>query len=941
MSKAQTNARYLVGIDLGTTNSVVCFADLAEGAENVPIKLFEIDQLVGPGEVAKRPMLPSFRYHPVADELPENQLVLPWEQASVAGDQVNYFVGEFARELGSKVEGRQIASAKSWLSHDKVDRTADILPWAGAADVAKVSPVIASASYLLHIAQAWNYEHPDQPLDSQQIVLTVPASFDEAARTLTLQAAELAGLKQVTLLEEPQAVCYDWFYRNQSAAETLLETVKLLFVVDVGGGTTDLSLIRVSHDQGKPQLSRIAVGDHWMLGGDNLDLAMARQAELRICQQAGKLSAASLSQLIQQSRYAKELLLGENPPSSAKVTLLGSGSKLIGSARSTEFTREEVSALALDGFFPLVEFGSQPGKRSGAIVEFGLPFAPDPAVSRYLSKFLSDHKLSCQQALGEDRQQNIPDAVLLNGGVFNSGAIADRVIHLLSSWRGAPVKQFANGSPERSVAQGAVAFALYRRNQHVVIGGGLARSYFLKVEDASGNSIGICLLPKGTEAGTIVQLPDRCFALQVNQPVQFNLIAYSGGEAFAPGEILDLEASEKYVALPPLIAALDHQDDRRSVEVNLTAALTEVGTLDIQCHASNGGQRWKVEFELRKNSKQTEADGVVTDGLPENFDKAVDQIELVFGASDKKADPSAVKKLRPSLEKLLGPRSQWNTAVARGLFDALWDRRKRRRRSVFHERVWFNLAGFCLRPGFGHPVDQWRLEKVWTLYNSGLQFDKENQSWAEWWTFWRRAAGGLNEAAQKRVFKDLAKYLNPESARNLRIKNEIKNKSYEDMVRLAASLENLPVATKQELGGWFSKRLEKASETQTTWWALGRVASREPFHGSSHTVVAPEEVKSWLTFVLEQDWRKNQNAAFAAVMMSRVTNDRARDLDNEVRQKVYSQLKSAKAPEIWQQLVLQYHALDIQESKRMFGEAMPVGLKLIVPGDSNREKTVS
>lgn len=918
--------RYLIGIDLGTTHTVVAYADLQNGADNAEPTLFEIEQLIAPGEVARRPLLPSFRYHPAPGELPEEQLVLPWRAQPLPGDDVLHVTGELARELGSKVEGRQIASAKSWLSHDKVDRSAQILPWAAAEGVAKASPVVASASYLNHVRCAWNHEHPEHPLEHQAVVITVPASFDEAARSLTLQAADMAGYPAVTLLEEPQAVCYDWFHRHRDTAAQQLQQSRLLFVVDVGGGTTDLSLIRVKTTNGQLLLDRIAVGDHLMLGGDNVDLALAHQAEQRISGEGKKLSAASLSQLIQQSRKAKELLLGEQPPASAKVTLLGSGARLIGGARSAEFSRDEVQALALDGFFPLINFGEQPARRSSAMVEFGLPYAPDPAVSRYLSQFLSTHQNSCREALGLPTTATaVPDTVLFNGGVFKSSALKNRALDVLGQWRGETVTELHNQHPDLAVAFGAVAFALAQRTSTLKIGGGSPRSYFLQVQTKSGDNKGVCLLPKGTEEGAEIALHEHRFALRLNQPVQFHLAACSGDDQFSPGMLVDLN-DDRFLPLPPLVAALDDSDAQNEIPVTLVTRLTEVGTLDIHCQSeADPSRRWKVEFQLRRDLQAKHQ----RSALPPKFKDAIAALDEVFGPGDKQADPNAVKRLRPTIEKLLGERDQWDTALARALFDALWERSKRRRRSAQHERVWFNLAGYCLRPGFGYPADDWRISQVWALYAQGLQFNQESQSWAEWWTFWRRAAGGLDQTAQQRILKDIAKFLNPATARNLKIQQEIKNKSYEDMVRLAAALENLDLPTKTELGDWLLKRLEKSSETATSWWALGRIGAREPFHGSAHNVVSPKQAEQWLNVVRKQDWRKNQNAAFAAVMLARVSGDRSRDLEPALRNDIAAQLRTVKAADLWVRLVSEHIALDETESRRVFGETLPSGLKLM------------
>lgn len=919
--------RYLIGIDLGTTHTVVAYADLQQGTGQAQPTLFEIEQLIAPGEVAKRPLLPSFRYHPAPGELPPDQLVLPWRPEPLPGDNIPHVVGELARELGSKVEGRQIASAKSWLSHDKVDRSAAILPWAAAEDVEKISPVLASASYLNHVRCAWNHEHPEHPLEQQSVVITVPASFDEAARALTLQAAEMAGFPPVDLLEEPQAVCYDWFHRHRESAPQLLANTRLLFVVDVGGGTTDLSLIRIDSSGGQLKLDRIAVGNHLMLGGDNVDLALAHQAEARIQGEGKKLSAAALSQLIQQSRKAKELLLGDAPPESAKVTLLGTGSRLVGGARSAEFSRAEVLALALDGFFPLIALGEQPARRTAAMVSFGLPYAPDPAVSRYLSQFLGQHQASCRKALGVDASAPaVPDAVLFNGGVFRSPALKQRALQLLGQWRQAPVTELENRHPDLAVAFGAVAYQLARQNAGLRIGGGSPRSYFLQVQTGKDEHRGVCLLAKGTEAGVEIPLPEHRFALRLNQPVQFHLAASAGDDSFQPGDWVDL-SDERFLPLPPLVAALDAGESATEIPVTLITRLTEVGTLDLQCAAvDDPARRWKVEFQLRRQLQSLHSRSA---GLPPKFMEAVAAIDEVFGPGDKQADPNAVKRLRQTLEKLLGERDSWDTPLARALFDVLWERARRRRRSQAHERVWFNLAGFCLRPGFGAPADEWRISQVLALYAQGLQFNKESQSWAEWWIFWRRVAGGLDQAMQQRILKDIAKFLNPATARNLKVQQELKNKSYEDIVRLAGALEDLDLATKAELGQWLLKRLEKSSETLTSWWALGRLGAREPFHGSAHHVLPPEQVLPWIARIRQQDWRKNPSAAFAAVMLGRVCDDRARDLDAATREAIARQLQAAKCPELWQRMVTERVELDEAESKRVFGETLPAGLKLM------------
>jgi hypothetical protein len=936
--------QYLIGIDLGTTNTVVAYADMQQPLTPDNCQIFEIEQLVAAGEVAKRPLLPSFRYHPNKGELNESDLVLPWSgsagvvQGELAGELSQVVIGEWARALGAKVDGRQVVSAKSWLSHPQVDRSADILPWAGAEGVTKVSPVLASSSYLFHVRNAWNIAHPDALMEHQEIVITVPASFDEAARALTVEAAERAGFAKVLLLEEPQAVCYDWYARQGEDAQAALANIKLLLVCDVGGGTTDLSLIKVAKGkEAQLTLTRVGVGNHLMLGGDNIDLALAHKAEHQINggSSAKKLSTASLSQLMQQARQAKELLLAEHAPESAKVTVLGSGSKLIGGAKSCNLTQQDVRAIAMDGFFPKVSFEERPLARRSGMVEFGLPYAADPAVSKYLAEFIADHQDACKVSLADEASRDstdvaIPDAVLFNGGVFNSSVLRERALSVLADWRGESLTLLVNDNPDLAVAQGAVAYAKARRGAQLKIGGGSARSFFLLLEQNGSAKQAICLMPKGTEEDQELTLNERKFALQLGQPVMFHLLSTTADQAYRPGEIItindELLGKETFISLPPLVVVLE-KTELDSVTVSLASSLTEVGTLQIDCVGENQA-RWHLEFEIRKQLSSQRANHT-TEKLPAGFEGARQKVAEVFGHNKEEANPKAVKTLRIDIEKALGKRDSWQVPVLRALFDQFLEGKIHRRRSAAHERIWFNLAGYSLRPGFGYPIDAWRIEQVWDLYQEGLQFSQETQVWVDWWTFWRRAAGGLNAIQQVSIYEDIAKYLEPAALISRKLQAQAKQKSYEDMVKLAAVLEHLPLEDKTELIQWLLKRLEKSAETITSWWAVGRIASRIPFHGSAHNVIAKDDVHAWLPQLLKIDWKKNQQAAFAALLMTRMSGDRSRDIDEEWRTKVIEKLTLAKAPASWVEMLETVKVLDEAEIKRVFGEGLPVGLKLI------------
>ncbi|EOX4798635.1 Hsp70 family protein [Vibrio alginolyticus] len=930
--------RFLVGIDLGTTNTVVAYCEITDNLEQSEVSLFDIDQLIGPGEVVRKPLLPSFRYHPAVGQISPSDLTLPWENEPVSGDISNVIVGEWARELGAKVEGRQVSSAKSWLSHQAVDRSSDILPWAGAQDVDKVSPVIASASYLNHIRQAWNYRHPSNRLEDQDVVVTVPASFDETARKLTLEAAQLAGLKKIVLLEEPQAVCYDWYARHQQTAADELKELPLILVCDVGGGTTDLSLIEASFSsQDELALDRIGVGEHLMLGGDNLDLALAHLAESRF-NQSKKLTAASLTKLIQQTRKAKENLLSASAPEEVKITMLGSGSKLLGGTKSIGLSKQEVHQIALDGFFPLSDFSEVPDKRRSAVVEFGLPYVADPAVSKHVAEFLTQHQQVARAALGieDDKQNAIPVGLLLNGGVFNSELVTERVTTLLSDWRGAPVTVLDNPHPDWSVALGAVAFGKARRGAQLKIGGGAARSYFLHLQEKNKMGKALCLLAKGTEEGHEIRLSGRRFSLTLGEPVRFNLLTsthdtLTNNTAIQNGVMVDVDP-DLFAPLPPYITTLEGEgaelqaNQKERVEVQLACQLTEVGTLKMECvSAEDDSKRWELEFEVR--NKQTDDSEQVK--LHPKLNECKELIARLYSGNKKSAESKEIKTLAKDLEKKLGKRDEWDFTTLRQLFDTFAQGRKRRRRSEQHEKNWLRLAGFALRPGFGDPTDSWRIEQVWGLYQQNIQF-KNHQGWTDWWVFWRRIAGGLSQEQQETILAGIAKYLHPGAMKNPQSAKAAQDMGYESMVRLSASLEHLEVEDKVLLATWFlSKAINHNQFEQAHWWAMGRLASRTPLYGSQHNVVPREQAEQWLPKLLEQNWQKEPMIAFAAVMICRKTGDRLFDISDDYREQVLAKLKQSKVPESWVSLVEEVKELSESESKRIFGDALPSGLTLV------------
>ncbi|KDB50880.1 hypothetical protein X805_35240 [Sphaerotilus natans subsp. natans DSM 6575] len=962
-------AAFVVGIDLGTTHTVVASAPLGERGETGEITLFGIDQLVAPGELGRPALLPSVRYHPAPGELSES--ALPWgERAAGDATEPPALIGVLARQRGGEVPGRLVASAKSWLSHPQADRLAAILPWGADDSVARVSPVTASASYLAQVRAAWNRHHPDAPLERQRLVLTLPASFDEAARALTLQAAREAGLPEPVLLEEPQAAFGDWVWRHRDHLAEALAGVRRVLVCDVGGGTSDFTLIDVEPPAADapagtlPKLRRRAVGQHLMLGGDNMDLALAHLAERRLSGggAAPPLSGARLSQLVARCRVAKETLLAEAAPESVAVTLLGGGAKLVGGARSVTLGRDEVQALLVDGFFPRVPFEVEPQRARTALVEFGLPYASDAAVTRHLAAFLRRSLLP-----GEA----LPDAVLLNGGVFRAGQLAARLVEVLADWRGgAAPRLLQNADPDVAVARGAVAHALARQGRGPCIGGGAARTVVLLLDEpgaassrrpreggdprspAAGRSDAcraVCLLPRGTDAGRALALDGRTFRLRLGQPVRFHLASLRGeaGPPPEPGALLDLDP-EALHPLPPVATVIEAGEGSSargaSVTVRLEAQLSEIGVLALQAVAvDDTHRRWALDFQLRTSGPadavqpaQALTDAQIAPRLPE----AIAAIERLFGAraGESRPAPKEIKQLRQTLESLLGPREGWARPLARRLFDVLWQRARGRRRSADHERVWLNLAGWCLRPGFGDPLDGWRLGQLWTIFEAGVEH-RDAQVAIQWWTLWRRVAGGLDEAAQLRLLDDFGYNLQAAEHPGAPLPPKppgLVQGGHDDMVRLGATLERIPPEHKAEVGDWLLAPLQGETVANASperdalrLWALGRLGARQPFHGSVHGVVPAEVAARWIDALLALDWRRQRMAAFAAAQLARLTGDRVRDLDAARRAQVLDRLAASGAAPSWYRMVDEVVQLDAADEQALFGESLPPGLVLV------------
>jgi molecular chaperone DnaK (HSP70) len=936
-----SEAKYLVGIDLGTSNCAMAFVDLAQGVDAY-VRDFPVPQLARPGETAPRPLLPSCLYLPGQQELAPEAIRTPWDSHEDA-NQSPVIVGEFARWQGARVPGRFVASAKSWLCHPGVDRSAPILPWGASPDVAKISPVKASELLLRHMVQAWNYEHPGALIANQEVVITVPASFDEAARSLTVTAARQAGLEKFTLVEEPQAAFYDFTARHRRKLAEALEGMRLVLVVDVGGGTSDFTLVQVGASAEGPLMRRIAVGEHLILGGDNMDASLSRRAEERLGSR--KLSATQWNQLLQAARQAKETLLSDAAAEQFNLSIVSEGSRLIGGSISTHLTRTEAVQLVLDGFFPPCSATDTPQRTARvALQELGLPYAQDPAITRHLAAFLRTHAEAGLAALGMAESDPgfrsplpRPDAILLNGGVFNSRQIAERLVQVVSNWwpEQPPIAMLEHSSLELAVARGAAYYGLVRRGMGRRISGGAAHALFIGMEKiGSQQPMALCVIPRGREEGESV-LMDRVFSLTIGKPVQFPLYSTSSDRVEKAGEVVPV--SEDMRPLPAIHTLLKKSGGGKfdAWPVQLRATLTEIGTLELFLVSKQSEEQWRLEFELRDAAAQpTES---VTESMPPRFGEAREWIERIFGskpsaaATPASSAPKDVKQLWASLERTLGTRAEWRVPVLRELWGALFAGASRRRRSADHERIFLQLAGYTLRPGFGYPLDDWRCEQIFKLFGESVQFHKEKPIWTEFWVMWRRIAGGLVDARQQEIWAflkpHLANRIPPNAPKNIAKPKGVQPEGLEEMVRLGASLEHLEPADKAELGQWIIERLGQPGVTGGAWaWSLGRLGSRVPIYGSSHKVVAPAKAKEWLSFLIEHGGML-EGAPFAIAQIARLAGDRSRDLDDSTRSRVAEFLEKTKAPAPWIQMVREVLKLESADEARALGDTLPVGLK--------------
>ncbi|MCX6107094.1 MAG: Hsp70 family protein [Proteobacteria bacterium] len=932
-----SRARYAIGIDLGTTNCALAYVDLS--AHGSPTQVLEIPQWESDGSVVRAPTLPSYYYLPPKSEWRRGQLALPQH---AEGSLPDFVVGKFARWQSSQVPGRVIHQAKSWLCHDGVDREERILPWHVGDLVGdeRRSPVEVSAAYLQHLREAWNLlvakDAASARFEEQDIVITVPASFDEAAQGLTLAAAMQAGYpaERVRLLEEPQAAFYHWLNGRHDLPKA--EAFNVL-IVDIGGGTSDFSLFRVDpRPQGQPDITRVAVSEHLLLGGDNIDLSLAHALEHKLVGDGNRLSSREWAQLAFGTRQLKESALSADAAATNSdeeldaelfVSIAGEGSSLMATARTASLRRAEIRDLVVSGFFPLAAATDVPRRQRQGLTQLGLPYAQDGAITRHIAQFVANHQI---------------DAVLFNGGTLRPAILRRTLLEQITEWQnGSEPVVLASADMDLAVALGAAHYAALRHQPEALIKGGYARSVYVEVDvadkDKGGDVTGpnlMCIVPKGYDGVTPLKLDSLDLKLRADSPVRFQLFTSTTRADDHLGDIVvaGVASRDSFHPLPPLHTRIDlaGKKDDKLISVQLETSVAETGLLCLylvhQFDQTNV-KRWQLDFNVRGASARSQtatpaaSAKLATSRFPANkIAIAVDKLDTLYGKKRRDEQLGAPKNLVKDLEDTLGaPREDWDTSLLRGLWPHLATGMTRRGRSLNHETQWLYLAGYSLRPGYGCELDEWRTQELWRCFQQGLSFPKEKQAEEQWWIMWRRVAGGLLREQQEQLFERIFPALRKDDASP-------------ELYLLAGSLERVDMMQKIRLGQHLTQQLAAGRQkfVNQRMWALARIASRVPLYGGPHTIARPELVVGWFD---ELKKINRGDAAFSKLSLfltqaGRMIGDREYDLSDAARGQFLAKLGETGASAEQMRLVREFVPVDTEAKMLLFGESLPAGLVL-------------
>jgi molecular chaperone DnaK (HSP70) len=918
--------RFIVGIDLGTTNCAAAYLDLEEEkSAGKGIRIFKIPQLTGPGQVNRLALLPSFLYIPGEYDIAEDAVVQLW------ADPEENVVGAYARDQGALVPDRLVSSAKSWLCHSNVDRRARILPWGATAQVPKISPVAATAAYLKHIRLAWNAAWgPDENLhlENQLVVLTVPASFDEIARELTLEAAKTAGINTAVLLEEPLAAFYSWLMLHEKNWREFVQPGELILICDVGGGTTDFTLIVLKDVEGSPRFERIAVGDHLILGGDNIDLALARQVETQLTGQRRSMSTDRWKALCHQCRQAKETILSGSA-TAFTITLMGEGGRLIADTQRVELTEDAIAKTVLEGFFPTTAdktMSSAAGRKG--ITEFGLPYEPEPAITQHMKGFIDKH----WDEVGKTLQQrsSTPDLILYNGGSLKPTVIRQRIRAALQQWYHEPDSErprvLESHDLDLAVAFGAAYYGLVRIGHGVRVGSGSPRSYYLGVartetgQAQAESRVVMCVVERGLDEGSTIHLENKSFDVLANRPVAFDIFSSSYRSGDRLGDLV--EVNDAFTELPPLQTVIQYgkKGIQRAIPVKIEAEYTEVGTLAIWCRSRISEHRWKLHFQLRNmNASAPATDNQILELSV--VEAAQNHLRRVLTGDDKTEVQKLIKKLGRTVDL---SRDDWPLGFIRNIADDLLDLVSIRSKGPDFESGWMNLLGFCLRPGIGEGLDQQRMQQLWKLYKSGPVFARNPRVRLEWWIMWRRVAAGLTHGQQRQFFLNLSTIF----FGSRKSSSKVTPQERLEIWMFAANLEKLYSQDKIRLGQQLLAEISFKKLKAQHLWALSRLAARDLLYGTADRTIPPAEAYRWIEQLMGYIGPNPNSVGRTISQMARKTGDRARDINEEMRTRVLDWMENRNLADDMKCRVREIMPLAPQDQNAMFGESLPQGIIL-------------
>jgi molecular chaperone DnaK (HSP70) len=921
-------AKFSIGIDLGTTNCAMAFEAL-DGADS-RTQVFAIPQWEKPGTLSESATLPSFLYLPAAHEA-----------AALGGE--GWVPGRFARKQAAELPGRVVHSAKSWLCHHTVDRSAPFLPWrSDALDPAqRISPVEASAILLQYLRAAWDAKFAGDGaefrFDTQEITITVPASFDAVAQRLTLDAARQAGFPEgVRLIEEPQAAFYRWLELHDGADDFWKALpadgpdARHVAVIDIGGGTSDFSLFEIARQPGSavPRIRRVAVSDHLLLGGDNIDLALAHRIRQGLAAGAD-LAPGQWNFLVAQCRDLKERCLSGSGADAEifSVSIPGRGSGLLGGTLTARIARAEIDAILMDGFFPECDAAAEPARGQAALREWALPYAADSAVTRYLAEFL--------------RGRPQVDAVLFNGGSLHPAALRLRLQRQIAAWqRGRTPVVLENAEPDLAVARGAARFGSILHGRAARIEAGAARAIYLEVHDSPADGGGsenrrlVCILPRGAEAGEEFSVSLRGLELCVGRPVRFQPFYSTRHDADRAGTLVEWD-ERAFHSLPPLqtVAKLSERhiaggSDR--LPVRLSATMNELGLLQVLCVSADPRvkQSWPLEFNLRPHEAEAEPPAVAPAAEADpgvdaaTLDSARERIVSYFRGGLPRHEKLSANNLLKHLEKILGmPRANWNGALIRSLWPALFGCLDRRAESADHEEAWLITAGFLLRPGFGADRDAARIDELWRIHTEG-QANAGKRIQIQQYVTWRRVAGGLSRERQEAI-------LAPELP-----KLSAQKSPPAELVRLAGALERIEVSLKCELAAIFTasaSELAAAGEYCAPFLvALGLLLNRAPLYAGPAAVIPPAHVAEAFDALQSLDWAAPELAEILTLFLraARVVDDPSLDVPKGLRAQIASRLEKAGVAPLKLEKIRTFVPTEGADQAGLFGESLPPGLVL-------------